>query len=103
MNTFWSEHTYLLYIGCMAGFTYFVFTLKSAVKSLEKWKDNIMGEIFVIKEKQAVLREIMPEKYVLNERYEIHIREINKKLDKIADKLDGKINKAEWDNVDRRG
>ena len=103
MNTFWSDHTYLLYIGCMIGFTYFVFTLKTAIKSLEKWKDNITDEIFVIKGKQAVLREILPEKYVLNERYEIHIREIYKKLDKIADKLDGKINKAEWDSVDRRG
>ena len=102
MNAYWYDNIYLLYIGCLIGFTYFVFTLKAGLKALENWKDAITDEIQNIKQQQSQLREILPEKYVLNERYETHIRDIKIMLDKISDKLDCKIDRSDWQGVDRR-
>lgn len=102
MDIFWNNHIYLLYIGCLTGFAYFIFSFKAGIKSLEKWKDEMSKEISLIKERQISLRETLPEKYVLNERYEIHIREIKKILDKIAEKLDCKIDKTAWNGINRR-
>lgn len=102
MDAFWSEHNYLLYVGCLIGFTYFMFTFKVGLRELEKWQDKINKEILVIQERQVSLRENLPEKYVLVERYDINIREIKEILDRIADKLDCKVDKKEWNGNDRR-
>lgn len=102
MSDFWIDHSYLLYIGCIAGFSYFVFTLKTGFKTIEKWKDEITKEITNIKDRQVTLRETLPLQYVLTERYDIHIKEIKDILDRIADKLDCKVDKSEWKGKDRR-
>ena len=101
MDNFWAEHGYILYIGCVSGFAYLVFTAKMAIKTIEKWREKIEEDISVLQERQSLLRETLPVKYVLVEKYDMHIQEIKATLNRIAEKLDCKADKV-WDRTDRR-
>jgi hypothetical protein len=103
MNVFWEEHAYILYVLVIAGFGYFIFTLKLALKNLEKWKDIRGIDMAQIKDKQGVLRESLPEKYVSFVTYKSDITEIKDILLRVAEKLDCKVDKSRsWDGNERR-